>query len=105
MPGTVQIDQPATQPPLGDPAATPLEPVEVLLDAQLRPAQFLWRDGLWLVRTAQRQGAGTVLPAVQPGPALEAWRVTAGQGRSGVLGSYALVRDAAGGWWLRELAA
>ena len=85
-------------------AAAPLEPVDVLLDRHLRPAQFLWQGGLWLVRTAQRQEPGTVLPVVHPGPALEAWRVTAGRGRSGPRGSHALVRDSSGGWWLRELA-
>lgn len=98
MPGTAQLDQLS-------PASTPLESVEVLLDADLQPAQFLRRDQLWLVRSAQQQAAGTVLPVVQPGPALEAWRVTAGRGRSGPQGRYALVRDADGGWWLRELGA
>ena len=77
--------------------------MDVLLDRHLQPAQFLWRGGLWLVRTAQRQEPGTVLPVVHPGPALEAWRVSAGRGRSGPRGSHALVRDASGGWWLREL--
>jgi hypothetical protein len=98
MPGTAQLDQLA-------PAATPLEPVEVLLDADLQPTQFLWRERLWLVRSAERQPAGMVLPVVQPGPALEVWRASAGRGRSGPQGRYALVRDSAGGWWLRELVA
>ncbi len=98
MPGTAQLDQ-------FSPAATPLASVEVLLDANLQPAQFLWRERLWLVRSAERQATGTVLPVVQPGPAIEAWRVTAGCGRSSGQGRYALVRDSAGGWWLRELVA
>ena len=104
MSGTAQLDHPALE-AQADPGVptVPLEAVEVLLDGHLQPAQFLWRDGLWLVRTAQRQAAGTVLPVVQPGPALDAWRVVAGRGRTGPRGSYALVRDAAGGWWLREL--
>lgn len=98
MPATAQLDQLS-------PTATPLEPVEVLLDADLQPTQFLWRDRLWLVRSADRQALGAVLPVVQPGPVLEAWRVSAGRGRSGPQGGYALVRDSAGGWWLRELVA
>jgi len=60
------------------------------------PAQFLWRGGLWLVRTAERAPAG---PA-----GTEVWRVWAGRGNDGPEGAYALTADVRGGWWLQRVA-
>ena len=67
------------------------EPIEVrrgLVAGMEAPAQFLWRDRLWLVRDVQAW-------PVDPGGA-EVWRVVAADGRHGV---YELAQASATGQW------
>jgi len=70
------------------------EPIEVrrgLVAGMEAPAQFLWRDRLWLVRDVQGW-------PVDPGGA-EVWRVVAADGREGSHGVYELAHAAATGQW------
>lgn len=76
------------------PAQPADEPIEVrrgLVAGMEAPAQFLWRDRLWLVRDVQGW-------PVDPGGA-EVWRVLAADGREGQHGVYELAHAASTGQW------
>ena len=55
------------------------------------PAQFLWRNRLWLVRDVQARAGDTDGPQV--------WRVVAGDGGEGSHGVYELAHAAATDQW------
>jgi hypothetical protein len=70
------------------------EPIEVrrgLVAGMEAPAQFLWRDRLWLVRDVQAW-------PVDPGGA-EVWRVLAANGREGQHGVYELAQASSTSQW------
>ncbi len=70
------------------------EPIEVrrgLVSGMEAPAQFLWRDRLWLVRKIQGW-------PIDPDGA-EVWRVVAADGREGRHGVYELAHTTATGQW------
>jgi hypothetical protein len=99
------------------------EPIEVrrgLVAGAEAPAQFLWRDRLWMVQDVQTRWTET--GAWWDGPAAralrgesadeegdllaeeEVWRVVAGQGRAGHLGVYELAHAwGTGQWRLRSV--
>lgn len=73
------------------------EPVEVRrgwVAGMEAPAQFLWRNRLWLVREAQTRAAG-----IDGTEAPQVWRVVAGDGREGTHGVYELAHAAATDQW------
>lgn len=91
------------------------DPTETLVEG---PAQFLWRDRVWLVRGVQqrwsetgawwesgpvRAARGEDVGAAAQDDLLgetETWRVVAGCGRRGPEGVYDLVHQVASGRWL-----
>jgi hypothetical protein len=101
----------------GDPVLVKVSKVDSDGDTvdQARPAQFLWRDRLYVVRAVlahwveagawwRRRGPDG-LPMTIDAVEHEVWRVEADTGRSGVRGVYDLVHqpardDAAGDWTL-----
>lgn len=93
-PASVHTPSEPVAPPT-EPAAPPTEPVEVRtadVDGLDAPVQLLVRGRLWLVRDARR------LPAAAA--TLERWRVQAGDGASGSVTVFDLLRLGSGRWSL-----